>query len=115
MSYKIIIFKNATTMQPVSASFSHADSKVERSVDRVAKVDALDGKAFDIESKNHPEFLKLKNEGNLIAETFVNEKYTDENGYFKIPVKDKKGANNLKANVLRHVTNEWNAFFKSVA
>ena len=114
MSYKIIIFKNATTMKPISASFSHESSKVERSIDRVSKVDALDGKALDIESKNHPEFLKLKNEGNLVAETFVNEKYTDQNGYFKIPVKDKKGANNLKANVLRHVTTEWNKLFQSV-
>ena len=102
-------------MKPVSASFSHEDSKTERSIDRVAKVDALDGKAYDIESKNNPEFLALKEEGNLVAETFVDTKYTDEDGYFKIPVKDRKGANNLKANVLRHVTKEWNTFFNSVA
>lgn len=113
--FKIVIFTNKSTQQPVAASYSSSESKVDRADDRVSKIDAPDGKAYDIENKNNPDFLSLKESGNLDYYVFVNSQYTDEDGYFKIAVNGKKGANNLKANVLRHVTKEWNAFFKQVA
>ena len=114
MKYKIIIFKDATTGKPLTASYSSSETKSDRGSDRLSKPNASDGIADKIESNNHPDFYDVLRNGNVKEETFIHEKYTDENGYFNFDLSDKRKANNLKKNVLNHVQKEWKSLLKDV-
>ena len=114
MKYKIIIFKDATTGKPLTASYSSSEAKSDRGSDRLSKPNASDGIADKIESNNHSEFYDALRNGNVEQETYTHEKYTDENGYWIFELSDKRKANELKKKVLNHVQKEWNSLLKGV-